>query len=58
MSKGDLTVREVAEKFGVKEHQVRYAIKIGAIKAYKKGWMVLVKRKSLPKKWPVAKGVG
>jgi predicted DNA-binding transcriptional regulator len=49
-----LTVKEVAEKFGIKEHQVRYAIRTGKLKGVtKKGWMLLIKSKSLPKKWPV-----
>lgn len=48
-----LTLREVADKYGVEQHQVRYAIRAGYLKAEKKGWMLLIKRKSLPKKWPV-----
>lgn len=47
-----LTVREVADLYGIREHQVRYALKSGKIKYTKKGWMILIKRKSLPKRWP------
>jgi len=48
-----LTLREVADKYGVEQHQVRYAIRAGYLKAEKKGWMLLIKTKNLPKKWPV-----
>lgn len=57
MSKDLLTLKEVADRYGVKEHQVRYAIKVGKIKAFKKGWIILIKRKTLPKVWPIQRGV-
>jgi hypothetical protein len=48
-----LTLREVADRYGKEEHQVRYAVRAGYLKPIKKGWMLLFKRKGLPKKWPV-----
>lgn len=56
MTKNCLTIKEVANLYGIKDYQVRYAIRAGYIKSFKKGWMVLIKKKALPKKWPTMKG--
>jgi predicted transcriptional regulator len=53
MSNNYLTLKEVADRYGVEQHRVRYAIRAGYIKAEKKGWMLLIRRKGLPKKWPI-----
>lgn len=57
MAKKWLTVGEVARRYGIKDYQVRYAVKVGYLKTRKKGWIILIKADQLPKTWPVKKGV-
>lgn len=51
-----LTIRQVAEMYGKKEYQIRYAIKTGRLKAVKPNWEIFIDADSIPEEWqPVAK---
>lgn len=47
-----LTTGEVAEMYGVTQHEVQRAIKKGLIKAQKVGYFYLIWRPNLPEAFP------
>lgn len=49
---GFMTTGEVAEKYGVSQHEVQRAIHKGAIKAQKVGYFYLIWAPNLPETFP------
>ena len=47
-----LTTEDVAKRFDVPVHRVLRMIRVGRLKASKKGWQQLVHVSDLPRSWP------